>query len=67
MFVSVPREETNIFFEWFYCQWFMEIGDNWSYWHDRQKRIESVLLDCNYNSSSFFQMLVRAHDIIYDR
>jgi hypothetical protein len=67
MIVITPREESNTFFEWFYICWHMEMSDNFSYWYDRQKRLESVLLEQGYDSHSFFRMLCVSHDIIYDR
>lgn len=66
--VSVPIEESELFFEYFKTVWEMESGDNWVFAYQRQSAIEIAgkHFDSNFGSACFL-MLSRAHDIIYDR
>jgi hypothetical protein len=66
--ISVPTIESALFYKYFETVWYIEMSENYCEWYEKQKIIVTAMEHYQHDASAAaFQMLIRAHDIIYDR
>jgi predicted restriction endonuclease len=66
--VSVPSEDSELFFDYFCAIWEMEVDESWRQGYEKEQLIQRTMSHYHDNASSAcFLMLCNAHDIIYDR